>query len=103
MHKPKLYEKYIKRILDILLSLFVLVFLSPLFIVVSVLVRTKLGSPILFKQDRPGYKGKVFKLYKFRTMTDEKDADGNLLPMRSGLQDLANGSDLPALMKYRNF
>lgn len=80
MHKPKLYEKYIKRILDILLSLFVLVFLSPLFIVVSVLVRTKLGSPILFKQDRPGYKGKVFKLYKFRTMTDEKDADGNLLP-----------------------
>ncbi|WP_073386649.1 sugar transferase [Butyrivibrio fibrisolvens] len=80
MKKNSFYSKYVKRFLDILISLMVIVLLCWLYAILALLVRTKLGSPVLFKQDRPGYKGKVFKLYKFRTMTDEKDANGNLLP-----------------------
>lgn len=75
-----MYRKYIKRMLDIVLSSFALVLLSPVLLVVAILVRTKLGSPVIFKQDRPGKDEKIFKLYKFRTMTDEKDEKGNLLP-----------------------
>ena len=75
-----IYEKYIKRVLDFWLSLIALVLLSPILGITAILVRTKLGSPVLFKQDRPGRGGEVFKLYKFRTMTDEKDENGNLLP-----------------------
>lgn len=80
MNNNSFYSRFVKRFLDILISLLVIVLLCWLYAILAVLVRTKLGSPVLFKQDRPGYKGKVFKLYKFRTMTDEKDADGNLLP-----------------------
>lgn len=80
-HQPKgLYEKYFKRLLDLLLSLVALIAFSPLMLVVAVLVRTKLGSPILFKQQRPGKNEVIFSMYKFRTMTDEKDSEGNLLP-----------------------
>ena len=74
-----LYRRCIKRLLDILLSLFVLIVFSPLLLILAVLVRVFLGSPVLFTQDRPGYKGKIFKLYKFRTMTDARGADGELL------------------------
>ena len=74
------YEKYIKRPQDFLCALAALVVLSPVMLVTALLVRIKLGSPVLFTQDRPGKDGKIFKLYKFRSMTDEKDADGNLLP-----------------------
>lgn len=74
-----MYKKYIKRILDILVSIISLIILWPIILVVAVLVRTKLGGPVLFKQDRPGKDEKIFKLYKFRTMTDEKDENGNLL------------------------
>ena len=80
MKNNSFYSTYVKRFLDIVISLMVIVLLCWLYAILALLVRTKLGSPVLFKQDRPGYKGKVFKLYKFRTMTDERDADGNLLP-----------------------
>lgn len=81
MNKNKgLYEKCIKRMLDIVLSLSALIILSPVMFVVWCLVRIKLGSSAIFKQERPGLNGKVFKLYKFRTMTDERDENGELLP-----------------------
>lgn len=79
-HKQGFYEKYIKRILDILCSLIVLVLFWWLYIILAVLVRIKLGSPILFKQQRPGKNEKIFNMYKFRTMTDARDEHGNLLP-----------------------
>lgn len=79
-HKKGIYEKYIKRMLDFILSLIALICLSPVLLIVSILVRTKLGSPIIFKQQRPGKNEKIFTLYKFRTMTDEKDENGKLLP-----------------------
>ncbi len=75
-----MYKKCFKRCLDFLLSLCGIVVLSPILAVLAVLVRVKLGSPVLFHQERPGRHEKIFKLYKFRYMTDEKDADGNLLP-----------------------
>lgn len=79
-HTPGIYEKYIKRALDIVLSATALIVLSPVLAVTSYLVKTKLGSPILFTQERPGKDGKIFKMYKFRTMTNETDENGNLLP-----------------------
>lgn len=75
-----MYAKYIKRILDFILSLLALILLSPLMLVIYILVRIKLGKPAIFKQQRPGKNEKLFTLYKFRTMTDEKDSNGNLLP-----------------------
>ena len=75
-----MYEKYIKRILDFTLSLIALIVLSPILLITAILVRIKLGSPVIFKQQRPGKDEKIFTLYKFRTMTDKKDEEGNLLP-----------------------
>lgn len=75
-----MYEKYFKRIFDIICALAAIIVFSWLYIIVAVLVRIKLGSPVLFSQKRPGLDGKIFKLYKFRTMTDERDEDGKLLP-----------------------
>lgn len=75
-----MYKKWIKRLLDILLSLCLLIVLSPVLLALAVLVRVRLGSPVLFTQERPGYGEKIFTLYKFRTMTDERDGEGNLLP-----------------------
>lgn len=79
-HKETFYEKYIKRTLDMLLSGMAMVVLSPILLITALLVRVKLGSPILFTQERPGKGEKIFKLYKFRSMTDEKDENGDLLP-----------------------
>jgi len=79
-HKASFYETYIKRLLDVLLSGFALIVLSPVLLVTAILVRVKLGSPVIFHQDRPGRDGKIFRLYKFRSMTDERDEAGNLLP-----------------------
>ena len=80
-HKPYgIYEKYIKRPLDLFCGLSAIIFFLWLYLLVAILVRVKLGSPVIFTQDRPGKDEKIFKLYKFRTMTDEKDANGNLLP-----------------------
>ncbi|AOZ97439.1 sugar transferase [Butyrivibrio hungatei] len=78
--KNTIYSKYVKRIIDILLSLVVIVLFFWLYLIVAVLVRVKLGSPVIFRQPRPGKDEKVFNLYKFRTMTDARDKDGNLLP-----------------------
>ena len=75
-----LYNKYTKRILDILISLTFIVLFSWLYLILAILVRIKLGSPVLFCQERPGYNEKIFTLYKFRTMTDKRDEKGNLLP-----------------------
>ena len=80
-----MYAKYMKRLLDILLSLTILVVLSPLLLALCILVRSKLGSPIFFKQERPGLHEKIFTMYKFRTMTDKRDAEGNLLPDKDRL------------------
>lgn len=74
-----MYKKYIKRLLDFILSLIALIVLSPLMIIIYILVIIKLGKPGIFKQQRPGKDEKLFTLYKFRTMTDEKDENGNLL------------------------
>lgn len=74
------YEAVVKRILDFLVGLMGLILLSPVLLVTAILVRIKLGSPVIFKQRRPGYQGKIFTLYKFRTMTDAKDEKGELLP-----------------------
>ena len=75
-----MYRKYIKRILDFILSFVAIVILSPVLLIVAILVRTKLGTPVIFKQERPGLNERIFTLYKFRTMTDERDEEGNLLP-----------------------
>ena len=75
-----MYQKYFKRLVDVLCSLAAIIVFSWLYIIVTVLVRIKLGSPVIFKQARPGKDEKIFNLYKFRTMTDERDDDGNLLP-----------------------
>lgn len=75
-----MYQKYIKRLLDIMISLTALILLSPVLLAVAVLVRVKLGAPVIFHQDRPGFHEKVFKLCKFRSMTDARDENGGLLP-----------------------
>ena len=79
MHKKGLYERYFKRLLDIICSLGFILCFWWLYIVVAFLVKRKLGSPVIFKQQRPGLNGKIFTMYKFRSMTDAKDKDGNLL------------------------
>jgi undecaprenyl phosphate N,N'-diacetylbacillosamine 1-phosphate transferase len=81
MRKSKdIYRRFIKRPMDFILSLIALIIFSPIFLIVAVLVRTKLGSPVLFKQKRPGLDEKIFIMYKFRTMTNEIDENGELLP-----------------------
>lgn len=80
-HKPYgPYEKYFKRVLDVFCGLAALLVLWWLYIIIAILVRIKLGSPVLFKQERPGKNEEIFKLYKFRTMMDARDENGNLLP-----------------------
>ena len=94
----------LKRTIDFLFALFALVTLLPVLIVVAILVRVKLGSPILFSQQRPGLNGKIFRMYKFRSMTDERDELGNLLPNEKRLtpfgQKLRSTSldELPGLL-----
>ena len=77
---PLFYEKYGKRMLDLLLTLPAVIFLLPIYGLIALLVRWKLGSPVLFHQDRPGKDGKIFPMYKFRSMTNERDEKGELLP-----------------------
>ena len=80
-HKPYgPYEHFVKRGLDAFLAIGALIVLSPVLLITAIMVRVKLGSPVLFTQDRPGRDGKIFKLYKFRTMTDARDEHGELLP-----------------------
>ena len=79
-HKKGFYEKYIKRPQDFLCSLLACIVLSPVMLVIAILVKIKIGSPVLFAQERPGLHGEIFKLYKFRTMTNESGENGELLP-----------------------
>lgn len=78
--QKRFYEKYAKRLLDFFCALLALIVLSPVMLATAILVRLKLGSPVIFRQERPGLDEKIFKLYKFRTMTDECDKNGQLLP-----------------------
>lgn len=80
MRKEGIYEKYVKRMIDIACALAAIIVFSWLYIIIAILVRIKLGSPVLFTQPRPGKDEKIFKMYKFRSMTDACDEDGNLLP-----------------------
>lgn len=89
-----MYKHYIKRLLDILLSGFALIVLSPISLIVAILVRLKLGSPIIFKQERPGYKGNIFKMYKFRTMLDPQTKDGRKLTDNERLACIEKGIDV---------
>lgn len=79
-HRQGFYEQYIKRPQDFICALLAIVVLSPVLLVTAILVRLKLGSPVIFTQERPGKDGKIFKIYKFRTMTDDRDENGELLP-----------------------
>ena len=79
-HKTGFYEKFVKRFLDFFLSGMALIILSPILLVTAILVRVKLGSPVIFCQERPGKDEKIFKLHKFRSMSDARDENGNLLP-----------------------
>lgn len=78
--KNSFYARYIKRLLDIILSFAGMLVLSPIYLLLAILVKVKLGSPVIFCQERPGKNEKIFKLYKFRSMTDARDANGGLLP-----------------------
>ena len=81
-HKKGFYEKYIKVPQDVFLAAIALIVLSPILLVVAILVRTKFGSPVIFKQERAGKDGKPFYMYKFRSMTNERDENGRYFPMR---------------------
>ncbi|MBD7984588.1 sugar transferase [Sporosarcina sp. Sa2YVA2] len=74
------YKRYVKRLMDFILSLVAIIVLSPILLIVAIIVRVKLGGPVLFKQERPGLNEKIFMMYKFRSMTDQRDANGELLP-----------------------
>src|SRR5699024_3492772 len=82
-----LYKNFFKRLFDILVSSSALILLSPIFLLLIIIIRIKLGSPVFFSQKRPGKNGKIFKMYKFRSMTDERDQSGNLLPDHERLPD----------------
>lgn len=100
-----MYRRFFKRLLDILLSLCILVLLSPVYVILIVLVRIKLGSPVFFRQERPGLNGEIFTLYKFRTMTDARDKDGKLLPDKDRLTSFGKflrSSSLDELPEFFN-
>ena len=82
-----MYRRYINRALDFIMALFCLVILSPVMLIIAILVRIKLGSPVIFKQPRPGLNEKIFTMYKFRTMTDECDENGSCCLMVQRLTD----------------
>ena len=85
-HKVKgLYEAFVKRILDVVISLLVMILFSWLYLILAIVVRINLGKPVLFTQDRPGKNAKIFKMYKFRSMTDARDENGELLPNKQRL------------------
>lgn len=92
--KKSIYEKYIKRFLDILFSSIALIVLSPLLVVVSIMIRVNLGSPVFFKQERPGYHGEIFKMLKFRTMLDAQTRDGRILTDSERLECVEKGIDI---------
>ena len=101
------YDAFFKRLLDIVASTFVVVLFSWLYLILAIVVRINLGSPVIFKQDRPGKDGKIFKLYKFRSMSNKRDEMGNLLPDKQRLNKFGrilrstSLDELPALKTSR--
>ncbi len=89
-----MYKRFIKRLLDLILSGMAIIFLLPVSLFVAILVRVKLGSPVLFKQERPGYKGKVFRMFKFRTMLDPQTKYGRVLTDKERLECIEKGIDI---------
>ena len=89
-----MYKHFIKRVIDIVLSGLALIILSPILLIVAMLVRVKLGSPVIFKQERPGYKGKIFKMFKFRTMFDPQTRDGRKLTDKERIECIEKGIDI---------
>lgn len=85
-----MYQKYIKRLLDIILSSIAIIITLPIFLIIGILVLIFIGKPVIFRQKRPGKNEKIFTMYKFRTMTNKKDKDGNLLPNELRLTKLGN-------------
>ena len=83
-----MYKKIIKPLFDILLALILIIIFSPVMIITAILIYLKMGKPIIFAQPRPGYRGKIFKIYKFRTMSDERDENGKLLPDEKRLKGI---------------
>ena len=83
-----MYKTFFKPLFDKLLALILIIIFSPIMIITAILIYLKMGRPIIFTQDRPGYKGKIFKIYKFRTMTNETDENGNLLPDENRLKGI---------------
>lgn len=90
----KLYRDYMKRPLDIVLSIIAIIILSPILLIVAILVRVKLGSPIIFKQERPGKEGQIFELYKFKTMLDPQTRDGKKITDSERLEFIEKGIDI---------
>ena len=103
VHHAGFYEKYIKRLLDVVLSGLALILLSPVLLITAILVRCKLGSPVLFHQDRPGKDERIFRLYKFRSMSDARDENGNLLPDEVRLTSFGKSCAQPVWTNFRNF
>lgn len=100
-----LYKNFFKRLIDILVSSSALILLSPIFLLLIIIIRIKLGSPVFFSQKRPGKNGKIFKMYKFRSMTDKKDQNGNLLPDHERLPEFGQklrGTSLDELPELWN-
>ena len=89
-HKKGFYERYVKRPQDFLCALLACIVLSPVMLITAILVKIKIGSPVLFAQERPGLHGETFKMYKFRTMTNERDENGELLPDEQRLTSFGN-------------
>ena len=89
-HKKGFYERYVKRPQDFLCALLACIVLSPVMLITAILVKIKIGSPVLFAQERPGLHGETFKLYKFRTMTNERHENGELLPDEQRLTSFGN-------------
>lgn len=89
-----MYERVVKRFLDIFLSGLALIILSPLLLIIAILVRIILGAPVIFQQERPGYKGKIFKMFKFRTMLDPQTKDGRKLTDKERLECIEKGIDI---------
>ena len=94
------YEKFFKRLLDIILSFLAIILLSPIILMVSILVYFKLGSPVFFAQERPGKDRIIFKMYKFRTMSDEKDENGEVV--RAGIYG-AYGETVFIFVERKNY
>jgi lipopolysaccharide/colanic/teichoic acid biosynthesis glycosyltransferase len=89
-----MYKNFLKRFFDVLLSGLALLVLSPILLIVAIFIRIKLGSPVIFKQERPGKDGKIFKMYKFRTMLDPQTRDGRKLTDKERLECIEKGIDI---------